>query len=179
MTHQTKYSNGADILARSASEGRSLPRLRFGLVWLALLAGMILGPRLAQAQPTYRLDVKAELKPAVQLRLNGMQLQRSAVTDDPGFRLQYLFRKDGQAVAALEARSRPSVDLPRLEPGVYNVAVELFYPTYKGGVGQKGQFKPISNVITYRIDPGTPPRPVVLPYPGLQAALGILFQPKP
>ncbi len=142
---------------------------------LALLA---LASR-AAAQPTYRLNVKSDLKPAAQIRLEGLKVNRSAVTDDPGFRLQYLFRKDGQPFAAVEARSRTSVDLPRLEPGVYNVAVELFYPAYKGGTAQKGQFKPISNVITYRIEPGSPVRAVVLPPPGLQAVLGVYFRLKP
>jgi len=147
----------------------------FGLTCLVLLAQ---APWSA-AQPTYRLDVKADLKPAVQLRLDGLKVHRSAVTDDPGFRLQYLFRKEGQPIASLEARSRQSVDLPKLEPGVYNVAIELFFPAYKGGAAQKGQFKPISNVITYRIEVGSPARAVVLPAPGLQAVLGVHFQLKP
>lgn len=154
-------------------------RSLLSVICLALFAHLTVGLGPMQAQPTYRLDVKADLKPAVQLHLEGRTLQRSSVTDDPGFRLQYLFRKDGQAIAAVEARSRPSLELPNLEAGVYNVAVELFYPAYKGGVGQKGQFKPISNVITYRIESGTPPRAVVLPYPGLQAILGVHFQQKP
>jgi hypothetical protein len=44
------------------------------------------------------------------------------------------------------------VDLPQKEAGTYSVVLELFYPAYRGGTQQKGEFKPISNVLTYRIE---------------------------
>jgi hypothetical protein len=109
---------------------------------------------MAAAQPTYKLDVKAHLMPQATLRLDGSRIARSAVKDDPGFRLQYHFRKDGKTIATIEARSKPAQELPLKEPGSYTVVLELFYPGYKGGSDQKGTFKPISNLLTYRIEPG-------------------------
>src|SRR5262249_38012193 len=94
------------------------------LAWLALAAP-------AFAQPTYKLDVKADLQPRAVLRLADRQVSRSALSDDPGFRLQYHFQKDGKTVATVEGRSKTAVDLPSVEPGVYTVALELFYPAYK------------------------------------------------
>jgi hypothetical protein len=128
----------------------------------------------ARAQPTYKLDVKPELKPVAALRLDGDQVVRSAVFDDPGFRLQFHVRRDGKTVATIEARSREKVDVPKAEPGLYTVTLELFYPAYKGGAAQKGEFKAISNVLTYRVEPAekvvavNPP-----PSEAVRAAVGI------
>jgi hypothetical protein len=126
---------------------------------------------------TYLLNVKPELKPGVTLRLDGNQVVRSAIHDDPGFRVQYHFKKDNQTLAVLEARTLTRIDLPKREPGTYSVVVELFYPAYKGGTAQKGQFKPISNELRYRIEPGMPVRISQLPTAALQAVLGIQFRP--
>jgi hypothetical protein len=136
-----------------------------GLAVLAAAAG---------AQPTYPLDVKPHLKPLVTLRLDGGRIGRSAVQDDPGFRLQYHFQKDGKTVAVLEARANPTVGIPQKEAGTYTVVVELFYPAYKGGTAQKGQFKPVSEVLTYRVEPGTPPRVTLIepPRPALVVQCG-------
>jgi hypothetical protein len=81
-------------------------------------------------------------------------LTRSAVTDDPGFRLQYDFKKDGKTVATAEARAATTLGIPQKEAGTYTVVLELFYPAYKGGTQQKGEFRPISNVLTFRIEAG-------------------------
>jgi hypothetical protein len=148
-----------------------LPRLVPALPVLLALASA------AGAQPTYKLDVKPELKPAVTLRLDGTHLVCTAITDDPGFRAQVHFRKDGQTIATVEARSRTRFDLPRMEPGTYSAVVELFHPAYKGGTAQKGEFKPASNELRYRIEPGMPVRVTQLPTRALQAILGIQFRP--
>lgn len=115
---------------------------------------LVASPAFTEAQPTYKLDVKANLKPQATLQLDGVRIRRTAVKDDPGFRLQYHFKKDGKTVAAVEARSQPAVDLPQKEAGAYSVVLELFYPAYKGGTQQKGEFKPVSNVLTYRVEAG-------------------------
>lgn len=81
------------------------------LLWLGGLAGF------ASAQPTYKLDVKANLKPSATLKLAGDQVSRSNVQDDPGFRLQYHFKQDGKTVAAIEARSSATVPIPRIMAG--------------------------------------------------------------
>jgi hypothetical protein len=112
----------------------------------------------APAQPTYKLEVKPDLKPRATLKVEAGRVVRSAVADDPGFRLQYHFKKDGKALAVVEARSQPAVAPPATAPGTYTVVLELFYPAYKGGPGPRGQYRPISNVLTFRVEPGTPPR---------------------
>jgi hypothetical protein len=125
---------------------------------LLALVGLLSGRTIARAQPTYKLDVKAHLKPLATLTLKGARLSRSAIKDDPGFRLQYHFRKDGKTAAVLEARANATVDIPTKTAGTYSVVLELFYPAYKGGTQQKGDFKPASNVINFRIEPGAQPK---------------------
>lgn len=114
----------------------------------------------ARAQPTYKLDVRPNLKPQATLELDGAMLKRSVVRDDPGFRLQYHFKKDGKTSTLVEGRSSDKVAVPA-EPGAYTVVLEVFYPAYKGGTQPKGEYKPISNVLTYRVEPG----PKVVPAP--------------
>jgi hypothetical protein len=131
---------------------------------LLLAALLLLAPATtALAQPTYRLDVKKELAPRATLTLTGDMLSRSAVRDDPGFRLQFHFRKDGKTVATVNARGDDRVRLSSLDAGTYTVVLELFHPGYKGGTGLKGEFKPVSDVLTYRIEVGKPPKITVVP----------------
>jgi hypothetical protein len=108
------------------------------------------------AQPTYKLDAKRDLKPSATLSLADGKVTRSAVTDDPGYRLQFHFKKDGKTIATPEARSETTVALPATEVGTYSVTLELFYPSYKGGNQRKGEFKPISEPITYKIETQKP-----------------------
>jgi hypothetical protein len=116
----------------------------------------------ATAQPTYKLDAKRDLKPSATLNLADGKVTRSAVTDDPGYRLQFHFKKDGKTIATPEARSETSVALPATEPGTYSVTLELFYPSYKGGNQRKGEFKPISDAVTYKIETQKPLKVSVL-----------------
>jgi hypothetical protein len=132
-----------------------LPRPPARLV-LALVTAAWLATS-AAAQPTYKLDVKPDLKPQATLTLDGGRLTRSALKDDPGFRLQYHFKKDGKDLDTAEARSNPTLDVPQKEAGTYTVVLDLFYPAYKGGTAQKGEFKAVSNVLTYRVEPGAKP----------------------
>ncbi len=120
----------------------------------AVLVAAAAGPTLAQ--PTYRLDAKRDLKPRATLALAGDKLTRSAVTDDPGFRLQFHFRKEGKTLATIEARAEATVPLPRTDPGTYTVVLELFHPAYRGGTASKGEFKPISEVLTFKIESRKP-----------------------
>jgi hypothetical protein len=147
--------------------------MRFRVPPFALAALLCLATS-AQAQPTYKLDVKPELKPVAAVRLDGNQIARSAVLDDPGFRLQFHVRRDGKTVATIEARSQEKVDVPQAEPGVYTVTLELFYPAYKGGAAQKGEFKAISNVLTYRVESAEKVAVVNPPPPdAVRAAVGM------
>jgi hypothetical protein len=133
----------------------ALPRPLFvGLALLLLLGTAPDGP----AQPTYKLDVKPNLKPLATLELKAGKFVRSAVRDDPGFRLQYHFKKDGKTIAVVEARAATEASPLVTAPGTYTVVLELFYPNYRGGNGPKGVYKPVSNVLTYQISAGTPPR---------------------
>jgi hypothetical protein len=106
------------------------------------------------AQPTYKLDVKPDLKPIAALHLDGKQIARTPVLDDPGFRLQYHVRQDVKTIASIEARSQTKMEMPKLDPGVYTVQLEVFYPAYKGGTVQKGEFRAISNELTVRVESG-------------------------
>src|SRR3954449_4914649 len=110
----------------------------------------------AAAQPTYKLDAKRDLKPAATLRLAEGKVTRSAVADDPGYRLQFHFKKDGKTIATPEARSETSVALPATEVGTYSVTLELFYPSYKGETQRRGELKPISEPITYKVEQQKP-----------------------
>jgi hypothetical protein len=84
------------------------------------------------------------------------------VRDDPGFRLQYRFFKDGKSIAELEARAQDRLEIPKKEPGVYAVVLEVFYPAYKGGNEQKGRFQAISPYLSYLVIAGTPPQTKLL-----------------
>lgn len=119
------------------------------LACVAVLLLAIASP--AVAQPTYKLGVKPDLKPLATIRLEGNALKRSEVQDDPGFRLEYHFKKEGKTVAQVPARGAEAVELPMKEAGTYTVALELFYPAYKGGAAQKGEFKPVSDVLTLAV----------------------------
>jgi hypothetical protein len=146
-------------------------------VWLALFTA---GPLLAQ--PTYKLDVKSDLQPRATLKLAGLKITRSGLSDDPGFRLQFHFQKDGKTIATVNARTAETVDLPSTEAGVYTVALELFYPNYKGGNVQKGEFRAVSSTLVYRLEKGNPPPLVLLPplhSPALSMMFGTLYPLKP
>ena len=130
-----------------------------------VLLTLALGPAAASAQPTYKLDVKPELKPAAVLSLTDSTITHTDLQDDPGFRLQYHFKKDGAEVAAIEARSGTTTLPPKTDAGVYTVVLELFYPAYKGGAVQKGEYKPVSNILTFRVEPGPPLKLTVVPNP--------------
>src|SRR5689334_13221353 len=107
-------------------------RLRPCRAALAVFAALgLVAP--AAAQPTYKLGVGKDLKPLATLKLEGTTVTRTKVKDDPGFRLQLLFRKDGKEVAVLNARADTALEIPRKEPGTYTVVLEAFYPAYKGG----------------------------------------------
>ncbi len=131
-----------------------MARARFAWLVGALLAACALP---AAAQPTYKLGVGADLKPLATLQLDGATLKCGDLKDDPGFRLQYHFKKDGKTAQTVEARSNPALAVPLKEAGTYTVALELFYPVYKGGAATKGEYKAVSNVLTLRVEPGAKP----------------------
>ncbi len=114
---------------------------------------LVVLPAAARAQPTYKLGVYKHVQPLATLKLDGKQLRRSDVKDDPGFRLQYHFLKDGKELTTIDARAQPTLTLPHKEPGTYAVVLEVFYPSFKGS-GQKGQFVAVSNTLTYRLEAG-------------------------
>jgi hypothetical protein len=122
-----------------------------------LVVGLLVFVAPVSAQPTYKLGVKPDLKPLATLKLDGTTLKRTEVDDDPGFRLQYHFLKDNKTVSAVDARAATDLAVPLKEAGTYTVVLELFYPDYKGGGVQKGAFKPVSNVLTLKVEPGAKP----------------------
>ncbi|MCI0459955.1 MAG: hypothetical protein L0Z62_23640 [Gemmataceae bacterium] len=147
--------------------------LRAYLVGVVLVVFGLLAARIT-AQPTYKLVVGTHLRPLATIKLNGTTVSRSGVKDDPGFRLQYRFARDGKEIATLDARANATTDVPRKEAGTYTAVLEMFYPTYKPGKQQRGQFRPISNVLTYRVEATKPGEPgqVVLIEPALLVRCG-------
>ena len=106
-------------------------------------------------QPTYKLDVKPHLRRWRPSNWTGSGVNRTELADDPGFRLQWHIKQaDGKSVSAVDARAMGVLDLPAQAAGTFSVVLELFYPAYKGGPAQKGEFKPVSNVLTYKVDAG-------------------------
>jgi hypothetical protein len=108
----------------------------------------------ASAQPAFKLGVRPEFAPKAEIKLEDGRVVRTAVANDPGFRLLINIKNDGKSVATIEARSAASIDLPIKEPGNYTVALELFFPTFKTGGAQKGEFKTISNVLACKFEDG-------------------------
>jgi hypothetical protein len=105
----------------------------------------------ALAQPTYKLDVRPYLQPRATITLKGTNLTRSAVKDDPGFRLQYHIKKGDKTVETINARGKASIDIPIKETGVHSVALELFFPGYKTGNVTRGEYRAVSNVLYYNV----------------------------
>lgn len=125
-----------------------------------------------QAQPTFKLGVGPHLHPAAVLKLTGNRLERSAVKDDPGFRLQFHVLRNGKSYLTSDARLSVFLELPNKESGDYAAVLELFYPAYKAGKEQKGQFKAISPFVVYQVPaPGTPVK-VLAPTPALVVDCG-------
>jgi hypothetical protein len=117
------------------------------------------------AQPTYKLDVKPHLKPLAAIKLTEGKISRTNLDDDPGFRLQYHIKQlDGKSVTTIEARSNATVPISTATAGSFTIVLELFYPAYKGGTSQKGEFKEVSNVVGYKVDAGKV-TPIDLPPP--------------
>jgi hypothetical protein len=124
------------------------------IVLIAALIHNVWSPNL-WAQPTYKLDVKPHLKPLSTLKLDGNQVVRTELADDPGFRLQFHIRQaDGKTVSTLDARAEAIRELPTKTAGNFTVVLELFHPAYKGGTSQKGEFKSVSNVISFKVEGG-------------------------
>src|SRR5262245_19612280 len=111
--------------------------------WTLAILVMHVAPTLAQ--PTYKLGVPPHLQPQATLTRDGLKISRSEVKNDPGFRLQFHFQKDGKTIAAVDARAQGVLEIPKKEPGVYTVVLELFHPVFKPGKDHKDHFKPISN----------------------------------
>jgi hypothetical protein len=129
----------------------------FGSLFIVAVAGSILNSTLPDitAQPTYKLDVKPHLNPLSTLKLDANRVSRTDLADDPGFRLQWHIKQaDGKSASVVDARAVAVLELPAQMPGTFSVVLELFYPAYKGGPAQKGEFKPVSNVLTYKIEAG-------------------------
>lgn len=127
-----------------------MQRMRFPLALLIVLAGLAS----ASAQPAYKLGVRPEFAPKAEIKLEGSRVVRTPVANDPGFRLLWHIKKDGKSVATIEARSSSGAELPIQEDGTYTVSLELFFPTFKTGNAQKGEFKAISNALTCQREGG-------------------------
>lgn len=114
----------------------------------------------AHGQPTYKLDVRPYLQPRASLTLKGAKVTRSDVKDDAGFRLQYHVKKGDKTVGVVDARAKKEVELPLKESGTYSVVLELFHPGYKPGNVTRGEYKPVSDVLYYKVTKANDPASV-------------------
>ncbi|MBI3462290.1 MAG: hypothetical protein HY000_04410 [Planctomycetes bacterium] len=120
-----------------------------GILWLAAAEAAY-----AQARFPFTLKKVEDLGPKAEIKLEGKKIIRSAVTRDPGFRLQWRVKEGDKTVAEVNARRSKEL-LPELkEPGTYTVVLELYYPVYKPTSDRKGEYRPISNVLEYKVEAG-------------------------
>lgn len=78
------------------------------------------------------MDQKLEGTPSVEIKLEGRTLVRSDVQNDWGTRMQWRIAKEGKEVLTGVVGQDPSIDLPDLEPGKYQIVVQQFhYLNYK------------------------------------------------
>src|SRR5262245_6704245 len=101
IRHLPLAASGACQLAKFA-----ICNLQFAICNLLTITALFWNTGQTFAQPTYKLGVGAHLNPSATLKLEGTAITRSAVRDDPGFRLQYHFLKDGKTLTTAEARAQ-------------------------------------------------------------------------
>ena len=101
--------------------------------------------------------------PQAEIRLDGTRVVRSDVKGDWGLLLQWHISRDGKQVLAPNARVAYEYDLASLEPGAYEIVLQMWHykdyrkdPTTREFLNSK--FIEVSNKLTYTVLPaaGTP-----------------------
>ena len=101
--------------------------------------------------------------PQAEIRLDGKRVVRTDVTGDWGLLLQWHISRDGKSVASPPARAAYDYELVGLEPGVYEIVLQMWhYKDYRKNPQTReflnSKFIDISNKLAYTVEPaaGTP-----------------------
>lgn len=101
------------------------------------------------------MEQKFEGTPHAEIALDGRRVSRSLVTNDWGLRLQWVVKKDGKEIAAVNARAEPTYEHADNTPGKYEVVLQMWkYVNYKKnpqGEFTDSKYIDISNVVSYQI----------------------------
>jgi hypothetical protein len=93
--------------------------------------------------------------PRASLRLEGLRVVRSEVSNDWGLRLQWQVRRDGQVIATPLARADMSYEHHDLTPGKYEIVLQMWhylnYAKRPDGEFTSSRYVDISNKVTYTI----------------------------
>lgn len=93
--------------------------------------------------------------PQAEIRLEGRAVVRSDVRGDWGSRLQWEVRRDGQVIAAPNARLGERYEHPDATPGNYELVLQMWkYVNYKKnaqGEFVDSKFVEVSNKVSYTI----------------------------
>jgi hypothetical protein len=101
--------------------------------------------------------------PQAEIRLDGTRVVRTDVKGDWGLLLRWYISKEGKQVVAPNARVAYDFDLASLEPGAYEIVLQMWHykdyrkdPTTREFVNSK--FIEVSNKLAYTVAPaaGTP-----------------------
>ena len=94
--------------------------------------------------------------PQAEIRCEGRKLIRGEVIGDWGSRLQWQIFRDGQPVAAVNARPDLEYEHPDKTPGKYEAILQLFkyegYQKDKDRKYVKSKYVDVSNKVTYTVD---------------------------
>lgn len=101
--------------------------------------------------------------PQAEIRLDGLRVVRTDVTGDWGLLLQWQISRDGKPVATPNARLAYEYELAGLEPGAYEIVLQMWhYKDYRKNPQTReflnSRFIEVSNKVTYSVAPaaGTP-----------------------
>ena len=101
------------------------------------------------------MDQRFEGTPKAELRVEGQTVLRTAVVNDWGSQLLWEVRRYGQVVSTANARLSDSLPLPELNPGQYEVVLQMWkydgYEKKPDGEFTKSKFVEVSNKVVVTI----------------------------
>lgn len=101
------------------------------------------------------MDQKFEGQPKAEIRLDGLRLIRSDVTNDWGSQLIWEIRRNGEVAATVAARASNSCEVSPAAAGQYEAVLRMFqyegYEKDKDGHYTKSKFVDVSNKLTWTL----------------------------
>jgi hypothetical protein len=101
------------------------------------------------------MEQRFEGTPQATINLDGRRLTRSEVTNDWGLRLQWEIKRNGQVVAAVNARTGLTYEHADTAPGNYEVVLQMWryvnYAKNPQGEFTASRFIDVSNRVTFTI----------------------------